>query len=175
MKALAVRGLTTDDDVAWLAEHAASRRIIVEIGAYEGRSTRALADASVYSVVYSIDTWDATWDRGRTDKATREAFDRNCADLLAWRRVVPIEWDSRQGVPPALQGLSIDMLWIDGDHSYEAVASDISHFAPLVRDGGLICGHDYCVWHPDVVKAVDEAFGKRVRTISIHRSIWWVA
>jgi predicted O-methyltransferase YrrM len=172
MKALTITGLTTAEDIQWLADHAKGRRTIVEIGPYQGRSTRALADANDSGNVYSIDTWDSTWSGGRSDASTRAAFRRNCSDLMD--RVMPIEWDSQRGLPPDLRGMSVDMLWIDGDHAYEAVASDIRNFAPLVRAGGLICGHDYCVWHPEVMRAVDEAYGTRVQTIDIHRSIWWV-
>lgn len=175
MKAFAVPGLTTDEDLQWLAIRAAGRQVIVEIGAFQGRSTRAIADANERGIVYSIDNWDSELSDGRSDPSTRAAFRRNCSDLLSSGRVVPIEWDSQRGLPPALHGLSVDMLWIDGDHSYQAVASDIRTFAPLVRAGGLICGHDYCVWHPEVMRAVDEAYGARVRTMDIHRSIWWVA
>lgn len=162
VRALAISGLTTDEDVEWLATNATQRKVIVEIGPYLGRSTRALADANRDGIVYSV------------DYITRPEFSANCSDLIERGRVVPIECDSRAGLPAVLRGVSVDMLWIDGDHRYEAVASDIRNFAPLVRKGGLICGHDYCVWHPEVVQAVDDAYGARVETIDIHRSIWWV-
>jgi predicted O-methyltransferase YrrM len=34
------------------------------------------------------------------------------------------------------------VLFIDGDHSYDAVKADFSHYGPLVRGGGLIAFHD---------------------------------
>jgi predicted O-methyltransferase YrrM len=59
---------------------------------------------------------------------------------------------------------SLDFVFIDADHSYEAVKDDIACWAPKVRAGGWVGGHDY---HPrkfpGVVKAVDEAYGKRVQ------------
>lgn len=59
---------------------------------------------------------------------------------------------------------SFDFVFIDADHSYDAVREDISLWAPKVRPGGWLGGHDY---HPrkfpGVVRAVDEAFGKAVR------------
>jgi FkbM family methyltransferase len=36
----------------------------------------------------------------------------------------------------------IDLLYIDGDHSYYGVRTDFLLYAPLVRDGGLIVFHD---------------------------------
>jgi predicted O-methyltransferase YrrM len=36
----------------------------------------------------------------------------------------------------------IDLLFIDGDHSYEGVKQDFNHYAGLVRPGGIIAFHD---------------------------------
>lgn len=174
MKALAIPGLTTDDDLRWLAEHARDRPIIIELGPYKGRSTRALADANG-GTVYAIDNWNAALNGGRSDKTARAACQANLADLIRSQRVVLIKHDSRKGAPPQLAGVVADMLWIDADHAYASVLSDIDTYAPFVRPGGLVCGHDYNAHHPEVMRAVDERFGARVRTIGPKRSIWWIA
>jgi cephalosporin hydroxylase len=36
----------------------------------------------------------------------------------------------------------IDLLFIDGDHSYEGVSKDYEIYLPLVRNGGIIAFHD---------------------------------
>ena len=40
----------------------------------------------------------------------------------------------------------IDVLLIDGDHSYEGIVSDLKTYAPMVRPGGMVIVHDcgYC-------------------------------
>jgi cephalosporin hydroxylase len=38
----------------------------------------------------------------------------------------------------------IDLLFIDGDHRYEAVRSDFLIYRTLVREGGIIAFHDIC-------------------------------
>lgn len=173
MKALSIVGRTSDDDVRWLAEQAATRHTIIELGPYQGRSTRALADASP-GVVYAIDNWNASINNGRPDVAARQACYTNLADLIESGRVVLLERDSQLGSGCFADDFLADMLWIDAEHTYEAVRSDIRAFDPLVKAGGLVCGHDYSHWHPGVVQAVDEAYGDRVQTLGIHRSIWWV-
>lgn len=56
---------------------------------------------------------------------------------------------------------SLDLVFIDADHSYESVKKDIECWLPKVKSGGFITGHDYCnSAHRDVEKAVDEFFGK---------------
>jgi predicted O-methyltransferase YrrM len=38
---------------------------------------------------------------------------------------------------------SVDILYIDGDHSYDGVYSDLDNYYSKVRSGGLIIGDDY--------------------------------
>jgi predicted O-methyltransferase YrrM len=45
-------------------------------------------------------------------------------------------------VRTALSEQPIDLLFIDGDHSYAGVRADFELYAPLVRPGGLIAFHD---------------------------------
>jgi predicted O-methyltransferase YrrM len=54
-------------------------------------------------------------------------------------RVHLIVADSRAAAPPA-QGC--DLVFIDGDHSYEGVRADYEHWAPHVRCGGRLLFHD---------------------------------
>jgi predicted O-methyltransferase YrrM len=41
-----------------------------------------------------------------------------------------------------LAGRPVDLLFIDGDHTYEGVKEDWEMYSPLVRSGGLIVFHD---------------------------------
>lgn len=37
---------------------------------------------------------------------------------------------------------SLDFVFVDGDHTYRGVSRDLAAWAPKVRRGGLLCGHD---------------------------------
>jgi hypothetical protein len=51
----------------------------------------------------------------------------------------------------------IDAVYIDADHSYEAVKSDLYLSYEVVKNGGFICGHDYSAEHFfGVFRAVNE-------------------
>jgi len=71
-----------------------------------------------------------------------------------------------------IQPSSLDFVFIDAAHSYQAVRGDISAWWPAVRHGGWFGGHDYHKRFPGVIRAVDEAFGSRVQ-LEAH-AIWWV-
>lgn len=53
-----------------------------------------------------------------------------------------------------------DFVFIDADHTYEGVRSDIAAWLPKIRPGGTMLGHD---WNrkdfPGVIRAVEEWFG----------------
>ena len=55
---------------------------------------------------------------------------------------------------------SCDVVFIDMEHTYEAVKNDIKMWYKKIKPGGYIAGHDYVSGWPGVVKAVDESFGK---------------
>ena len=65
-----------------------------------------------------------------------------------------------------------DFVFIDADHTYEAVKADINAWWPKIKTGGVIAGHDWGEEYPGVEKAVIEKF-QNVRFIP-PRS-WWVA
>lgn len=51
---------------------------------------------------------------------------------------------------------SLDLVFIDADHSYKAVKQDLAHWYKKIRSGGWLMGDDYNSCHPSTTKAVDE-------------------
>lgn len=58
------------------------------------------------------------------------------------------EWDRR-----------IDVLFIDGDHTYEGCLDDWKNFSPFVKPGGVVYFHDCDDTSPGVVQVFDEIGG----------------
>jgi predicted O-methyltransferase YrrM len=61
---------------------------------------------------------------------------------------------------------SLDFVYIDGRHNYEGVREDLEDWWPLIRQGGMMAGHDYndglfAEGLHGVKTAVDEFFGSR--------------
>lgn len=69
---------------------------------------------------------------------------------------------------------SFDLVFIDGNHSYEYVKNDIKNLYPKVKKGGLLTGHDYNEQWPGVMKAVNEyvEYYNLKLDITGHDSIW---
>lgn len=67
---------------------------------------------------------------------------------------------------------SLDFVFIDAGHSYDAVRDDIRNWTPKVRADGWLGGHDYHPNHPGVMQAVNESFGPFLHLAEF--AVWWV-
>ena len=65
---------------------------------------------------------------------------------------------------------SVDVIFIDAGHSYEAVKKDIEAWLPKMKPNGIIAGHDYNSW-AGVKKAVNEKF---VAPHRIENDCWFI-
>ena len=66
---------------------------------------------------------------------------------------------------------SLDIVFIDADHTYKAVKKDIQLWWPKVRTGGILAGHDYDIKHMGVVNAVSAHF---IQFYLGADSVWYV-
>lgn len=171
-KALSITGWTSQKELEWLATQASKRTNILEIGSWMGRSAVAMA-TNTRGIVVAVDTWKGTLEDGH------QSFLKDFPDN--WLRQQFLENTKTFSNITSIQGKSIDvsknflapifdMIFIDGDHSYESVKADIGTWRPLLVKGGLLCGHDYDGGRPGVVKAVRELI-PRVRMAGAG-SIW---
>lgn len=71
---------------------------------------------------------------------------------------------------------SLDIVFLDARHDYEAVSDDIQAWRPKVRPGGILSGHDFSWMFPTVAMAVYKAaFRMPERTIHLAPDgIWWM-
>jgi predicted O-methyltransferase YrrM len=126
-----------------LARRASHLGDIAEIGAYKGRSTwylaRGLRDAGSPYKVISIDPHA---EPGQLE-AFRETLRRHeLADVVDVR--VSLSHDAARAPVERPLGL----LWIDGDHRYEAVRQDFDDWFPRLAIDGWLAIHDTVNnWH----------------------------
>ncbi len=155
--ALLIDGWMSTAELIWLAEQARQHRRIVEVGSWLGRSAVALAD-NCPGWVYCVDLWDGNLapgisGGGWTAEACYEAFSHNMGGRI---NVIPLQMSSLQAASWAFPLLPFDMIFLDADHSYEAVKADIQAWRPLLVPGGLLCGHDFSEEFDGVRRAVRE-------------------
>eukprot|EP00930_Biecheleria_cincta_P060765 TRINITY_DN46370_c0_g1_i1.p1 TRINITY_DN46370_c0_g1~~TRINITY_DN46370_c0_g1_i1.p1 ORF type:complete len:438 (-),score=77.45 TRINITY_DN46370_c0_g1_i1:167-1435(-) len=73
---------------------------------------------------------------------------------------------------------SLDIVFLDARHDYEAVSNDMKWWRPKVRPGGILSGHDFSWMFPTVAMAVyKKAFDSPHHERTIHLAtdgVWWV-
>jgi hypothetical protein len=67
---------------------------------------------------------------------------------------------------------SIDFVFIDGDHSYNAVIKDIEAWLPKMKSGSILAGHDY--GFPEVKKACHDIFGENDWSDYFNGDCWMI-
>jgi hypothetical protein len=180
-KALQIPGWMTPEELLWLATSASKSKCIAEIGSWRGRSSRAMADNSD-ALIFAVDTWaDAAvgypgwWSSSEDSAKTKHTdwlFKEYRGNLIPYvdTRVQQVRMDSQSAARVLGEnGVRFDMIFIDADHSYASVCNDIISWKPLLKPGGIFCGHDYnhpqC---PDVAVAVS----RMIPRYSVRETIW---
>ena len=69
---------------------------------------------------------------------------------------------------------SLDYIYIDGNHEYEYVKSDISTYLPKMKKGSIMAGHDFGRENNGVEKAVREVFGSSYYQYSGDPVEWYI-
>ena len=118
-----------------LAEKVPAGGTILEIGSLYGGITALLALSNPKAAILTIDKF--SWKPSSLPKPSRPQVEANMRKL-GIRNVEIIEDDSHRIGP--LWDREIDLLWIDGGHSYESVFADLTNFHSLSK---VIALHDY--------------------------------
>jgi predicted O-methyltransferase YrrM len=140
------RSMHTPAEAVLLPQLAENARCVVEIGVYEGSSAVLFCEVlSSEAELHLIDPfsdetgWALRPGWRATARATRLAVRRRS------RRGGPsLRWHiaRSQDVGRAWAGPSVDLVFIDGDHSPEGCREDWDVWHPHVRPGGLVAFHD---------------------------------
>jgi predicted O-methyltransferase YrrM len=166
-------GNTADDDVetvrdlvkVLVSENPHRPLEILEIGTWAGHTACAMHDAlgPQGGTIYCVDTWKG----GPGDVCELNAklygsenvkaiFDRN----REGRQIHAFQMTSEQAATHERSlPEQFDLIYIDAEHTREAVKQDCDLWLPRVRSGGFIAGHDYDQGlFPGVVEEINDRF-----------------
>lgn len=135
-----------------IANHPSNRITIVEIGSWLGKSSyviaKAVQDSGKSGMVYCIDPFNADGDSfskaiyqsSRFSQSLYEQFTKNMHDHGVLDFIKPIRKYSSDALSDVPE--DIDILFIDGNHEFESVRDDFQHWAPRLKESGVILVHD---------------------------------
>jgi len=147
----------------------------LEIGSYLGASACYIAAGlrEVGGKLYCVDTWqNETMPDGERDTLAEFKHNTNGVTPLLFLIRKRVDQLTLDDVPQKL-----DLIFIDGDHSYESVKADFHRVAPWLSDTGVVAFHDHYFWKSvsrfigEVLATGDWAVeGKRENLIWLKRS-----
>jgi len=125
--------------------------ICAEIGVWKGDFSERIRAAANPSALHLVDPWrfvatyPGRWYGGAAAR-NQDDMDRIYEDVVRRfagdPRIVVHRLDS-EAAAHHLADVTFDWVYIDGDHSYEAVRKDLELWAPRIRPGGVLAGDDY--------------------------------
>ena len=169
--------------VGLLKQHFGTQKQIrgAEVGVWQGELSRDLLVAFPRLTLWMVDPWEKLLEGTPTmPKALEEvkAARAQATKSTQYNKRIIVQHTSINAASQLmLQQIKLDFVFIDACHMYESVRDDIQAWASLVKQNGIICGHDYngvgdrrCGW--GVKRAVDEAFGDKVQVLP--GNVWFV-
>lgn len=143
-----------------------------EIGVWEGDFSARILAVVRPRKLHLVDPWAAVSSGEYAEARYGGRLERGQAEMDALYLAVLERFadERRHGVVevhrlPSLEATSrfadgeLDFVYVDGDHTYEAVRADLEAYAPKVKPTGILAGDDYGFpgwWEDGVTRAVDE-------------------
>ncbi|HLL60230.1 MAG TPA: class I SAM-dependent methyltransferase [Candidatus Nitrosocosmicus sp.] len=120
---------------------------VVELGTHYGTSifsmAQAVKDVDLHTALYAVDTWTGDKHTGAYDDSVYQAV--NTMKYAYYPKVninfLKMTFDEALD---QFENSSIDLLHIDGLHTYDAVKHDYDSWKIKVKDTGIIMFHDIC-------------------------------
>lgn len=122
-----------------LAQSLPADPVVINIGAGSGTSALAFLESRSDIRLYSIDKQKESSPFGCLEGEKQVA---NKAGFGNHPHYHQIHGDSK-AVGKDWIGPAVDMVFIDGDHSYAGCSGDIFHWTPHIKDNGILIVHDY--------------------------------
>jgi predicted O-methyltransferase YrrM len=144
--------------------------VMVEIGSYLGASSCFLAAAALElrdARLHCVDTWENEgMSEGHRD--TWKEFQRN---TRMYQQVIEPHRGKSMDVVRTFTH-RIDLIFIDGDHSYEGCHGDVVNWLPLMKAGGCILLHDWG-WAEGVKRVVREDLRPLIKREASLPNLYW--
>ena len=109
-------------------------KILVEIGTWLGES--AIIFSKYFKTVITIDYFE------NIGNDTKEIEDTCKENIREFSNITLLKKESTEA-SSLFNTESIDILYLDGDHSEKGILGDFYFWYPKVKKDGFICGHDY--------------------------------
>jgi hypothetical protein len=134
-----------------------SQLVGVEIGVWRGHNALSILQNLDIEMLYLVDSYLLYPEYNKNEIGSHIDMDANEAearallkpyeDRITW--VIKKSHDAKDDIPDRL-----DFVYIDGNHSTNAIIQDMADYFPKVRSGGFFSGHD--IWKEELEPSIDK-------------------
>lgn len=170
-------------DLFKVLEHFNLKGEIAEVGVAEGNNSELMATWDCVTKVWMIDTW-STIDGQKGDGSNPQEWHSDnymkCMNIAFHNVKCYISPGMSIDVAKIVPDESLIMVYLDANHSYEAVIDDLNAWFPKIVSGGIISGHDFMNDEYGVKRAVNEFCSGRFKiniipeTQDCDASFWFI-
>jgi predicted O-methyltransferase YrrM len=144
--------------------------VFLEIGSYLGASAHIIAAAiepKKNAKLFCVDTWK----NDAMSEGTRMTHHLFLSNTERYRNLITPLCGNSSDVSRSFQN-SIDFLFIDGDHSYEGVLTDVDAWFPKLSKQALVLFHDIS-WAEGVQRVVMEVVKPKAVSEGHLANLYW--
>jgi hypothetical protein len=136
---------------AMFAVSALRPRVLVELGSYRGASYCAFCQAvkslETKTKCFAVDTWQGDEHAGKLEESVYTILQNHHNPLYSeFSTLLKSTFDDAL---PKFEDNSVDLLHIDGFHTYKAVKHDFETWLPKMSERGIVLFHDTAVKEKD--------------------------
>lgn len=130
----------------------------VEVGVLRGINANRLLQAKPQLLLHLVDNWnvgDLVTDSPSQIRTQARRRLKWAEDRIVWHECRSLRAAGR------FSHRSLDFVYLDSNHEFNHLKTEIHYWAKAIKEGGILAGHDY--GHPDypgVALAVDARIGQ---------------
>ncbi len=112
---------------------------LIEVGSYMGESMELFAKSGKFKKIFCVDPWLDNDSTTTNVSYSERFFDEKLQNYSFVEKIKKTSDDAFK----LFDDNSVDVVYIDAEHTPEAIKKDIKNWLPKIKNNGYITGHDW--------------------------------
>ena len=148
----------------------------IEVGVWKGAFTKELIKKATPSELHLVDPWIYTTGMKKYFDDGQESLDAMYNKIVrkfGRKNFISVHRCMSDQLAPNFSDGYFDWVYVDGNHSFEGVYSDLVNYHDKVKTGGFMIGDDYGGKSKGVKVAVDKFCKERNINFKVRKKQFW--
>jgi hypothetical protein len=137
---------TNREQIGDFLKHHNLNRIGVELGSFKGQFANTILN-NWGGKLLMVDVWrelpHQEYDDASNHREHIDAYSQSMENIKGFEDRAYMMRMKGEHACDFIQDKSLDFIYIDANHTYDAVKQDLKLWYPKIKSGGLVMGHDY--------------------------------